>query len=72
MMQYAQGFQTILGRNLVGELKNFVHRPFLLVSMDEMWPKFETEFVGASFHPYFVKSASSTRSPRRRSSSSNS
>jgi len=56
MMQFAHQFQTILGRNLVGELKNFVHRPFLLVTMEEMWPKFEKEFVGASFHPYFVKS----------------
>ena len=53
-MQFAQDFQTILGRNLVGELKNFVHRPFLLVTMEDMWPIFEKEFVGADCHRYFV------------------
>src|SRR5579859_3080358 len=55
-MQFAQGFQTILGRNLVGELKNFVHRPFLLVTMEDIWPKFRQHFEGAAYHPYFVKS----------------
>lgn len=54
-MQFAQDFQTILGRNLVGELKNFVHRPFLLVTMEDMWPIFEKEFVGADCHRYFVQ-----------------
>jgi glycerol-1-phosphate dehydrogenase [NAD(P)+] len=55
-MQFAHDFQTILGRNLVGELKNFVHRPFLLVTMEDMWPKFQKDFEGAEYHRYFVRS----------------
>ncbi len=55
-MKFAHEFQTILGRNLVGELKNFVHRPFLLCTMEDMWPKFSPHFEGAEFTPYFVHS----------------
>lgn len=55
-MKYSHDFQTILGRNLVGELKNFVHRPFLLCTMEDMWPKFRTFFDEAEFSPYFVHS----------------
>ena len=55
-MRYAHDFQTILGRNLVGELKNFVHRPFLLVTMEDIWPKFERDLEGAQYHRYFVRS----------------
>ena len=55
-MEFAHDFQTILGRNLVGELKNFVHRPFLLVTMEDLWPKFAAAFEGADCHRYFVRS----------------
>lgn len=55
-MKFAHDFQTILGRNLVGELKNFVHRPFLLCTMEDMWPKFEPFFEGADYIRYFVHS----------------
>ena len=34
-------FTTIFGRNLIGELPNFVHRPYLVVTMDDLWEKFE-------------------------------
>jgi len=34
------GFTTVFGRNLVGELPNFVHRPYLVVTMDDLWPTF--------------------------------
>ncbi len=27
-------FQTVFGRNLVAELRQFVHRPYLVVTMD--------------------------------------
>lgn len=37
-------FTTIYGRNLVGELPNFVHRPYLVVTMADLWPKFEHFF----------------------------
>src|ERR1700730_13788358 len=55
-MKFSHDFQTILGRNLVGELKNFVHRPFLLCTMEDMWPKFAPFFEGADYIPYFVTS----------------
>jgi glycerol-1-phosphate dehydrogenase [NAD(P)+] len=55
-MQFAHDFQTILGRNLVGELKNFVHRPFLVCTMEDIWPKFARDFEGADCHRYFVHS----------------
>lgn len=55
-MEFAHDFQTILGHNLVGELKNFVHRPFLVVTMEDLWPKFAAAFEGADCHRYIVRS----------------
>ncbi len=55
-MEFAHDFQTILGHNLVGELKNFVHRPFLVVTMEDLWPKFASAFEGADCHRYIVRS----------------
>ncbi len=37
-------FHTVYGRNLVGELKAFVHRPHLVVTMEELWPRFREAF----------------------------
>jgi glycerol-1-phosphate dehydrogenase [NAD(P)+] len=37
-------FPTVFGRNLVGELRNFAHRPYLVVTMDDLWPRFEHHF----------------------------
>jgi glycerol dehydrogenase-like iron-containing ADH family enzyme len=37
-------FPTVFGRNLIGELRNFAHRPYLVVTMDDLWPKFEHHF----------------------------
>jgi glycerol-1-phosphate dehydrogenase [NAD(P)+] len=37
-------FPTVFGRNLIGELRNFVHRPYLVVTMDDLWPRFEHHF----------------------------
>ena len=37
-------FPTIYGRNLVGELRHFVHRPYLVVTMEDLWQKFEPAF----------------------------
>lgn len=37
-------FNVVFGRNLVGELPNFVHRPYLVVTMDDLWPRFEHLF----------------------------
>lgn len=55
-MPPAHGFQTVLGRNLVGELRHFVHRPFLVVTMEDLWPGFAEAFEGAECEPYFVRS----------------
>jgi glycerol-1-phosphate dehydrogenase [NAD(P)+] len=37
-------FNVVFGRNLVGELPNFAHRPYLVVTMDDLWPRFEHLF----------------------------
>jgi glycerol dehydrogenase-like iron-containing ADH family enzyme len=37
-------FTTIFGRNLVGELRSFVHRPYLVVTMADLWPRFAHHF----------------------------
>jgi glycerol-1-phosphate dehydrogenase [NAD(P)+] len=37
-------FPTVFGRGLVGELPNFVHRPYLVVTMADLWPAFEDRF----------------------------
>src|SRR6187551_375143 len=38
------GFTTVFGRGLIGELPNFVHRPYLVVTMADLWPRFEHLF----------------------------
>ena len=48
-------FTTIYGRNLVGELKNFVHRPYLVVTMEDLWNKFERLFDDGMADVYMVK-----------------
>lgn len=50
------GFPTALGRNLVPELANFVHAPFVVVTMADLWPIFESQFAGANCQPYIVHS----------------
>jgi len=47
-------FTTIYGRNLVAELPNFVHRPYLVVTMEDLWPKFEKYFDKNMADVYFV------------------
>ena len=34
----SEGFTTVYGRNLLAELPQFVHRPYLVVTMDDLWP----------------------------------
>jgi glycerol dehydrogenase-like iron-containing ADH family enzyme len=41
-----EGFTTIYGRNLVAELPAFAHRPYLVVTMDDLWPMFEARLGG--------------------------
>ena len=37
-------FQAVFGRELVGELRHFAHRPYLVVTMDDLWPTFVDRF----------------------------
>lgn len=37
-------FLTVFGRGLVGELRNIAHRPYLVVTMSDLWPRFEDTF----------------------------
>ncbi len=47
-------FQTVYGRGLVPELKTFVHRPYLVVTMEDLWPAFAGAFDEHDVGPYFV------------------
>jgi glycerol-1-phosphate dehydrogenase [NAD(P)+] len=40
------GFTTVFGRELVAELPAFVHRPYLVVTMADLWPRFEDRLSG--------------------------
>jgi len=40
------GFTTVFGRGLVAELPAFAHRPYLVVTMADLWPRFEREVAG--------------------------
>jgi glycerol dehydrogenase-like iron-containing ADH family enzyme len=42
----SEGFTTVYGRNLLPELPNFVHRPYLIVTMEDLWPLFEEALTG--------------------------
>jgi glycerol dehydrogenase-like iron-containing ADH family enzyme len=50
------GFQTVFGRGLAAEFRNFVNPPFLVVTMDDLWPRFAADFDGADCRPYFTRS----------------
>ncbi|MDE0307934.1 MAG: iron-containing alcohol dehydrogenase [Albidovulum sp.] len=50
------GFPTIFGRGLLEEFRNFVNPPFLVVTMDDLWPIFGRHFDGADCSPYFCSS----------------
>jgi glycerol-1-phosphate dehydrogenase [NAD(P)+] len=50
------GFQTVFGRGLAAEFRNFVNPPFLVVTMDDLWPRFAHDFDGAECRPYFTRS----------------
>lgn len=47
-------FQTVYGRGLVPELKTYVHRPYLVVTMEDLWPRFAGDFDGGLIGPLFV------------------
>jgi glycerol-1-phosphate dehydrogenase [NAD(P)+] len=49
------GFPTVFGRELIGELPNFVHRPYLVVTMGDLWPRFEHLFDSHLAGVHFVE-----------------
>ena len=53
-MSAGPGFPAVLGRNLIGELRHFVHRPFLVVTMADLWPLFAESFAGADCQVHLV------------------
>jgi len=55
MEQTGHFFTTIYGRNLIAELPIFVHRPYLVVTMEDLWPKFSDCFDDGLGHVHFVK-----------------
>lgn len=55
-MTAAPGFQAVIGRGLLGELRHFVHRPFLVVTMHDLWPLFADAFDGAACRVHLVTS----------------
>jgi glycerol dehydrogenase-like iron-containing ADH family enzyme len=36
-------FTTVFGRGLIAELPVIAHRPYLVVTMDDLWPRFSTD-----------------------------
>jgi glycerol-1-phosphate dehydrogenase [NAD(P)+] len=48
-------FDTIYGRNLVAELPHFVHRPYLVITMHDLWPKFARFFDQNMSGVHFVE-----------------
>jgi glycerol dehydrogenase-like iron-containing ADH family enzyme len=48
-------FPTVFGRNILGEVPNFVAGPYVIVTMEDLWPHFSKSLpIGTS--TYFVKS----------------
>lgn len=45
-----QLFNTVYGRNLVAEVPAVVFRPYVVITMKDLWPKFEEALTG----PYLV------------------
>lgn len=48
------GFTTIFGRNLIAELPNIAHQPYLVVTMDDLWDLFKHHFDDNLAGPYIV------------------
>jgi glycerol-1-phosphate dehydrogenase [NAD(P)+] len=48
-------FHTVYGRNLVERLPEFVHRPYLVVTMDDLWPTFQDSLTDGSAGVHLVE-----------------
>ena len=47
-------FTTVYGRNLLAEIPAIAHRPYLVVTMADLWEKFGHLFAGRLAGPYLV------------------
>ena len=47
-------FETVYGRGLIPELKSIAHRPYLVVTMADLWPRFAAEFDDELAGPLLV------------------
>ena len=47
-------FTTVFGRNLLAEIPAIAHRPYLVVTMPDLWEKFGAAFTGRHAGPYLV------------------
>jgi glycerol dehydrogenase-like iron-containing ADH family enzyme len=50
-----EGFPTVFGRGLVAEIPRFVHRPFLVVTMADIWPKLAPDLSDGLAGVHFVE-----------------
>lgn len=50
----AELFNTVYGRGLIPELKISAHRPYLVITMADIWPKFQSDFDEGLAGPLFV------------------
>ena len=48
-------FDVVFGRNLMAEAVNFAHSPFLVVTMEDLWPRLRDSFPPGC-EAYFVRS----------------
>ncbi len=55
MEQTGHFFTTVYGRNLIGELRHIAHRPYLVVTMEDLWPQFEQFFDRHMAAAHFVR-----------------
>jgi glycerol dehydrogenase-like iron-containing ADH family enzyme len=51
---WAPELPTVFGRGLVGELPAIVHRPALVVTMADLWPRFRDELGDLADHVHLV------------------
>lgn len=49
-------FDTVYGRGLIPELKSIAHRPYLVVTMADLWPRFAADFDDRIVGPLLVDS----------------
>jgi glycerol-1-phosphate dehydrogenase [NAD(P)+] len=54
-MEAGIDFPTVFGRELIGEFRSFLPRPYLIVTMEDLWPMFRHHFDDGC-RPYLVRS----------------